>query len=132
MQIPSHDAEAAVTTWLAALRVGTPAALDALALVPVHADSALPEVNLITLAEAHADGLVVIAEKPSASVPTLLVTNRAALPVLILDGEEIVGGRQNRVVNTTLLIPARSTFELDVTCVEHGRWHAVTGETFAP
>jgi len=73
-----------------------------------------------------------VCEKRHASVPTLLVINHAATPILILDGEEIVGGRQNRVVNTTLLIPARSTFELDVTCVEHGRWHPAAGETFAP
>src|SRR6185437_11391212 len=50
--------------------------------------------------------------------------NRGSLPVLILDGEEVVGGLQNRVVNTTLLVPPKTTFNLPVSCIEHGRWHA--------
>ena len=106
--------------------------MDALAVVPLHSNSPSPEFNYLTLPEAHATGQVVVSEKPSATVPTLLVINRAGLPILILDGEEIVGGRQNRVVNTTLLVPAHSTFELDVTCVEQGRWHPGLDETFAP
>jgi hypothetical protein len=106
--------------------------MDALALVALHTDSLPPAFSYLTLVEAHACGQAVVSEKPRASVPTLTVINNAAVPILILDGEEIVGGRQNRVVNTTLLVPAQSTFELDVTCVEHGRWHPAAGETFVP
>lgn len=56
------------------------------------------------------------------SVPSFQLVNHGSLPVLILDGEEVVGGPQNRVVNTTLLIAANSVFDLLVSCVEHWGW----------
>src|SRR4030081_857125 len=132
MGTPTADAAQLLSTWLTSLHISEPQVMDALALVPLHADSPPPPFSYLTLAEAHARGQVVVSEKPHASVPTLLVINGSAMPILILDGEEIVGGRQNRVVNTTLLVPARSPFELDVPCVEHGRWHPAACETFVP
>jgi hypothetical protein len=42
--------------------------------------------------------------------------------VLIIDGEELVGAKQNRIVNLTILVAANSTLEIPVTCVEAGRW----------
>jgi hypothetical protein len=46
--------------------------------------------------------------------------------VLIVDGEELVGAKQNRVVNLTILVPAQQTVVIPVTCVEQGRWHHVS------
>jgi hypothetical protein len=78
-----------------------------------------------------------ISEHASATVPSLRLLNRGTLPVLILDGEEVVGGLQNRVVNTSLLIAAETGFDLPVSCIEHGRWRQVrkdfdAGETVHP
>jgi hypothetical protein len=58
------------------------------------------------------------------SVPELRLVNRGAAPVLIVDGEELVGAKQNRVVNLTLLVPARTSLTIPVSCVEAGRWRA--------
>ena len=58
------------------------------------------------------------------SVPELLVVNRGPKPVLIIDGEELTGAKQNRVVNLTILVPAASTLTIPVSCVEVGRWRA--------
>ena len=41
--------------------------------------------------------------------------------MLIFDGEELIGAKQNRIVNTTLLIGVGESV-LPVSCVEHGRW----------
>jgi hypothetical protein len=39
-----------------------------------------------------------------------------------LDGEELVGAKQNRILNLSLLVPARTSLEIPVSCVEQGRW----------
>ena len=56
-------------------------------------------------------------------VPFLAVDNQGALPVLIPEGEILIGAKQNRTVNLTVLVGGKSTFKLPVSCVEQGRWH---------
>jgi hypothetical protein len=58
------------------------------------------------------------------SVPELRVLNRGSSPVLIVDGEELVGAKQNRVVNLTILVAPQSELTIPVSCVEAGRWRA--------
>jgi hypothetical protein len=55
-------------------------------------------------------------------VPELKVINRGEKPVLLLDGEELSGAKQNRVLNTTILIREKSETLIPVSCTEHGRW----------
>ena len=56
------------------------------------------------------------------SVPELMVTSEADDPVLLLDGEELVGAKQNRILNTSVLLPPASKTRIPVSCVEQGRW----------
>jgi hypothetical protein len=58
------------------------------------------------------------------------VTNDADRPLLLLDGEELVGAKQNRVLNTTVLVAAHATLRIPVSCVEQGRW-SYRGRRFA-
>jgi len=74
-------------------------------------DKALSE-DLIEIIEVNKEG----------SVQDLKVNNHSSLMVLILDGEELVGAKQNRVVNTTILVKGNSELVIPVSCVEEGRW----------
>lgn len=56
------------------------------------------------------------------TVPELQFENLADTPVLLVDGEEVVGMKQNRIVNLTILVNGRQTREIPVSCVERGRW----------
>ncbi len=58
----------------------------------------------------------------SAEVSTLVALNPTPTPILIVEGEHFLGGRQNRSVNTTVLVPAMTMLEIPVTCLEAGRW----------
>jgi hypothetical protein len=80
--------------------------------------------DYMTLDEALAASLIEVREvSQGGTVPELKVVNRSPGMVLILDGEELVGAKQNRIVNTTILIQAHSTTVIPVSCVEQGRWH---------
>ncbi len=68
-------------------------------------------------------GLVEITElNEQGSVGEVKVTNNAVTPLLLLDGEEILGSKQNRIINTTIIIPAKSEKIIPVSCVEANRW----------
>ena len=76
-----------------------------------------------TLGEALATHDVAITEVSNAgSVPELLVFNRSKASVLLLDGEELAGAKQNRVLNTSILLKELSETKIPVSCTEQGRW----------
>ena len=83
-----------------------------------------PPVKHLVLKEAMEKGLITIGEvNEGGHVPQLKVTNNADAPVLILDGEELFGAKQNRVLNTTVLLRKHSVTIIPVSCTEQGRWH---------
>lgn len=77
----------------------------------------------ITMKEAIDTDLLTVTEiDASGSVPELKVVNMANVPVLLLDGEELMGAKQNRVLNTTILLKENSETVIPVSCTEQGRW----------
>jgi len=81
------------------------------------------DADYLTLDEALTGNLIDVVEKDEAgTVPELKVVNKSNRMVLILDGEELVGAKQNRIVNTTILIAGNTTTVIPVSCVEQGRW----------
>lgn len=67
-------------------------------------------------------GLVITEVDSGGSVPNLAVENPSDHRVLLLDGEELRGAKQNRIVNATLLLAPRSKTVINVSCTEMGRW----------
>ncbi len=87
------------------------------------------EPDYLTLDEALAQGEVRVTETSEAGdVPELRFENRSNRAVLLVDGEELVGAKQNRVLNLTILVPGKSTIIIPVSCVEAGRWSEMTPE----
>jgi hypothetical protein len=86
-----------------------------------------PRVDYVTLDEALALGFRVTEVDDQGSVPEVLAANRTALGVLLCDGEEIVGAKQNRILNVTVLVAAASKVRIPVSCVEQGRWSRGSG-----
>jgi len=80
-------------------------------------------VDFLTLDVALANGAPTVTEVfDGGSVPELKISNRSDQKILLVDGEELVGAKQTRVLNTTILIAPKSETIIPVSCVEQGRW----------
>ncbi len=112
----------AINTLLASLRTGDPKIHNGLGLWPVFADCR-PEPAYLTLVEALSlDGFKITEVSEGGSVPSLRVINETPQHVLLFDGEELKGAKQNRILNTSILIAAGSALDVPVSCTEQGRW----------
>jgi hypothetical protein len=110
-----------VATTLRSLLTAEPVSHGALTMIPLVTPLG-SDPDWLTLDEAG-DQVRIAEVSEGGSVPDLTLTSAAAKLVLVLDGEELIGAKQNRVLNTTVLVAAGATLRIPVSCVEQGRWH---------
>ena len=91
-----------------------------LAIIPLKTEKSY--IDILTLKKGFELGLAEVKECDNSQVNTLIVKNNAVTPLILIDGEEVVGGDQNRIVNATILIGAKSEMGIPVSCTEKGRW----------
>ena len=99
-----------------------------LAIIPLFCNE-IGGPEYITLETALSCGLTIAEISEEGSVPELKVINLTGKNILIIDGEELSGAKQNRVLNTTILVAAGADIVIPVSCTEHGRW-AYRSESF--
>jgi hypothetical protein len=118
------DMKTPIAETLNGLTLGEPQVFQNLAVFPLLA-GAETKADYLTLAEALKGGKARVTEvSAGGAVPELLLDNPSPDRVLLLDGDELVGAKQNRVLNITLLVGAHRKVVIPVSCVERGRWHA--------
>jgi len=130
-------------------RLGEPVVYENLTVFPVLSRHAAETSGFLTLDEALASGDAVVTERGGevlrrsrdarpiaepfqggASVNQLVLINRGSKPLLLLAGELVSGGKQDRIIaKDRIVAPGAEPLPLDVFCVEHGRWS--TGSRFA-
>ena len=104
------------------IRIGQPISFGPLTVYPLFCEGNRP-VEYLLSDEAMEAGTVTVGEaSQEGSVPELSVENKSAQRVLFLEGEQLVGAKQNRILNTSVLVPALARLTLPVSCVEAGRW----------
>ncbi len=112
-------------------RIGQPMSHGSLTIFPLFCQDNRT-VDYLLSDEAMEGGLLTVSEvSQQGSVPDLIVENKGLRRALFLEGEQLVGAKQNRIVNTTVLVPAQATLTVPVSCVEHGRWRR-TSDFFTP
>jgi len=129
-------------------RLLEPISYENLTVFPVVSSSERDTGDFLTLEEGLSRGEVVVQEQGTetmlrdrdggrpvrpvnggASVNQLVLINRSKRPLLLLAGELVSGGKQDRVIaKDRIVVPGGDPLPLDVFCVEHGRWSA--GSTF--
>jgi hypothetical protein len=137
---PGSIGRPAPTPW----QVLDPVSYENLHIFPVVARVGLDTSAFVTLDEGLASGDVVVAESGSdlvhhwrgkrplpqgAQVNQLVLVNRGKRPVLLLAGEVVTGGKQDRVIGKDRIIaPGADPLPLDVFCVERGRWSGASAQ----
>ncbi len=121
--------EKVIGSRVRALKFGAVQTCDGLAVMPLIAEED-GGFQYRTLSEALADWDIAITEISAAgSVPELRVVNRSDMPVLLVDGEELAGGKKNRVLDASILVKPVAETRIPVICTERGRW-AYTSKAF--
>ena len=107
---------------LAALKVGEAQTYSNLTLFPLIGDGDSAP-GYVLLDEALDRHLVRVTEvSTSGSVPELALENDSKESVLLVDGDELIGAKQNRVLNLSILVASGKRLTIPVSCVEQGRW----------
>ena len=109
--------------------LGEPRSFGGLTILPLYPQRS--SVEYIGLDEALARGLEILEVDEHGVVEELHVKNPLDELVLLYEGEELVGAKQNRIVEWTILAEVHSKLTVPVHCVERGRW-AYRSQRFAP
>jgi hypothetical protein len=111
--------------------LGEPQVAGPLAVYPVLGPD--PRLAYRAFADAAARGAFAKELDTGASVRELLVENPTDLPLLVYEGEEVLGAQQNRTFDASTLVAAGGRARLPVSCVEQGRWDSSRAtERFVP
>ena len=147
VMLAQHSVQAGETISSSGYKVLDPIRHGNLTVFPVVASKTYPTGEFITLDEGLRSGDVVGTEAGSvqgvirrhgtsavrhdgAEVNRLVLVNNSKRPLLLLAGEIVTGGKQDRVIGKDRIVPAESDpVDLSVFCVEPGRWVA-TSEHF--
>ncbi|MCU1303084.1 MAG: hypothetical protein JWQ87_3368 [Candidatus Sulfotelmatobacter sp.] len=148
--------QAGVDSSASGYKVLDPIRHGTLTVFPVVASRSYATNEFLTLDEGLRSGQVVVAEygnvrgllrrhvtpamqHNSAEVNRLVLINNSKRPLLLLAGEIVTGGKQDRVIGKDRIVPQESDpVDLSVFCVEPGRWVATSdhfgtsGSTYAP
>jgi hypothetical protein len=133
-------------------RLLDPASYENITIFPVVSSSSQDTSSFLTLDEGLSSGEVIVSEQgavglartrdgrpvalpPSnsgASVNQLVLINRSRRPLLLLAGELVSGGKQDRIIGKDRIVPVGTEpLPLDVFCVEHGRWTGTSSQFVA-
>jgi len=122
----------ALIDFISNLGIGSCAHAGRLTLISLLAPKRTPSTGpspYLLYQQAHEASLISIEEVGNGGiVGELQVANRANQHVLLVEGEVLLGMKQTRVLNVTILVPAQTVLQVPVSCVESGRWRAVSEE----
>jgi hypothetical protein len=130
-------------------RLLDPVSYEDITIFPVVGSSSQDTSPFLTLDEGLSTGEVIVSEQGAAglartrdgrpvivpqynagaSVNQLVLINRSKRPLLLLAGELVSGGKQDRIIGKDRIVPVGSDpLPLDVFCVEHGRWTGASAQ----
>ncbi|MBI5192508.1 MAG: hypothetical protein HZA08_03570 [Nitrospirae bacterium] len=97
-----------VQAYFKGFRVNEPQTYENLTIFPLFREEA-PGTYYLMLDEALKKGIVTVTEvNDTGRFAELWLRNDADIPILLLDGEELAGAKQDRILNASILVPAET------------------------
>jgi hypothetical protein len=118
----------AAAAWLGRLRLDPPQVVGGCQIHPICLEPAGPAPHLLLTHQAIATRALEVLEQGEGVVQELLAWNRGVDPVVILEGDTLVGCKQNRVVARSTILGGGVKTPIPVGCMERGRWHRRSSE----
>ncbi|MEN3045385.1 MAG: DUF6569 family protein [Candidatus Hydrothermales bacterium] len=104
------------------IEIGEPIFQRNLLLFPLYGGEDGEGDTIKTIEEAYREGFGEFRELEKPKIERVIFENRGNYPVFAIDGEEVLGAFQNRVINTAFFSEPNTVIEVPVTCVEERRW----------
>lgn len=115
--------EKMIEELIADLEVMEPITHNNITLFGLRRKKAASGLEYLLLSEAIEHNLATVSEQSTTgSVPEVTIDNQSDSNILLVDGEEVLGAKQNRIINSTMLVPGKNKQKIPVSCVEQGRW----------
>jgi hypothetical protein len=108
--------------WLKQLSLGEPQQIDPYTIYPLCVEEPGPDPHLLLTHQAIGAQVLEILEKGEGEVQELEALNKGEQPVVILEGDTLVGCKQNRVVARSAILGRKGKVTIPVGCMEQGRW----------
>ncbi len=106
------------------IEIGQPVFLRNLLIHPISGPSE-NGIEISSLEDIPSDSGGEFSELEPPDINRISFFNNADSPVLMLDGEEVIGSLQNRILAGSTLVMPRARTELPVICAEEGRWESI-------
>ncbi|MCS7215703.1 MAG: hypothetical protein NZ826_06085, partial [Thermodesulfovibrio sp.] len=111
-----------LNSFLSSIHFSDPQAYRDLIIFPLYSDIVKEDGYLLLDEALKTDKFRIQEVSEGGSVPELTVINELDSDVLLLEGDILVGAKQNRTINTTIIVGKGSKLTIPVSCVEQGRW----------
>lgn len=110
------------------IRPDAPITLGGLTIVPLHSNRLIKKKHSVKMGVRQLDKATVEIREldGQGSVPKLHAENHTKHYVLFIEGDQLIGAKQNRVCNSTVLLYPKSAAHIPVSCVEEGRWRHIS------
>ncbi len=115
-----------MTKMLNDIKIGEPVFLRNLSIYVIHGSSE-NGLEVSSIEEVIENSRGGFSELQTPDINRILLDNQGDHPVLMLDGEEVTGSLQNRIIANSTLVEERSTRNIPVICAEEGRWNEIGG-----
>jgi hypothetical protein len=116
----------------AQLKLGEPLYCENLTVIPLHTTGLYNRKELVTLEEALENKWIEINETQGGEVPKVTLDNLSDKRIFVMSGQIITGCKQDRIIARDMIIePLSKGLDVDVFCVESGRWRENSKEFYS-